>query len=390
MADNNNQFLDSQKLKKSPDSGGAPYLSGPSERYQSKKPRLGRTERRHSRARILRKKLRPYFFLALFLVAVATFASLFSLSQKGRRVLSKVKQSLTAKDPAVTPTPSEKPKAEPDTSITKMAEVKTLEISGGARGRLFSEKAQGSPDENVVDDQQPGEVEAPLLDQSIKMTEASLQAVDEATLFFLDYTEASHDWQRVSELVRNKEAMIPKMKAFYAKKGRRLPELAHIAPASVLHISWKGKDILRCDMDLVDFDRRVAFLVRANDESPWQLDWESFVHYLPRPWESMLKGRPEGEHVLRVVLEASDYYSQPFSDRSQYASWSLSRITEGDSLNGYVERDSKLYHELIDALGEGDMLTGRRVMVGIRFPKNTVSPRQVKITRLVSAYWLEF
>jgi|GEM_PF-2428702 len=249
------------------------------------------------------------------------------------------------------------------------------------QGPITSEE---SPQVNLEVPQATRERDLSALNKVAVIRKTTEEEREDAMALFDAYQEVK-DWRELLRIVRNPRVSRPKMENFYADPGNKSPVIDPDPEISFVTVELGGDDILRCELYTDGYQRRVAFLIRG-DNGSYALDWESFVHYLPLPWEVLLTERPPGMTVARVRAEFGDTYYPPFEDKKKWASIYLGRIVEGGTLFGYMERDSEEFRELVSVIrGSGGVAS---VVVGVQYPKDATSPRQVKIARFISRYWL--
>lgn len=243
----------------------------------------------------------------------------------------------------------------------------SIELSEEVRARLFAPPKEQTPPELIWRDVKPAEIE-------------------EATALFQRYMAAGEDWQKLLPIIRWPETTADAMQRLYQ---RRPPvKLARAEPLGALYVEWRGKKILRCNMAMVSEQARAAFLVREEDSEEYRLDWKSFEHYLPAPWQVFLNDRPAGEQTVRVIITPCDDYSEPFLDRRKFDAFHLGRINETGILFAYVARGSKAHDQLVAAFAGDSPETINTMVLKICYPENALSPRQVEITGMVSPFWL--
>lgn len=432
------------------ESSGSPSLKGPSRSYQSRIQPLDQPERDYSKIALRRKKLlRIATVLLIALCATAAVASLWHLVKKNQPPVFPGEQSWeveakaeeaendsAAKDPkgkeaaiegastskesaAAQPgalglakryggdlhlshgrTEQESLGADEANLMNKQNNARrdeTIQLSSDVLARLFPQedpqnKKRGEGKAAVHGAKTSSIIVENRAIEALMVTKATRSQMRLAAAFFKTYMDLTvgHDWKKATGVIRDPERIIPKMREFYFDQTRRLPELARAEPTSIYRLEWEGLQILRCNVELNSYEERVAFLVLDEGSGQYKLDWESFVHYLPVAWDELLNERPIGETPVRVVVASSIDYDEPFADSRKFAAFSLSRIAEDKSLIGYVGRGAAIHQQLIDALGTTATESDRKLtmVLGIRYPKNAISPRQVEITRVVSPSWL--
>jgi len=266
------------------------------------------------------------------------------------------------------------------------AETEKLEISDELMAKLEASGA-GTSEAGETDEPESDTGSTPSRDMLDDATIRVLTEEEEREVAqtFDAYREIT-DWRHLERIVRDPERVAPMMEVYYGEMGNSLIQLASYPDLrTVMVITNNGQRVIRCEYDTKSYETRVAFLVQGDDDF-WQLDWESFTHFLPIPWEELLRSRPPGVFQIRVQTAQGDLFTTGF-EKNTVSCYKLNRLVEDGSLYGYTklgsELDNELKRRIAKAGGRGSFI------LSVRFPKNLPeSSTQVEILDIISPFWV--
>lgn len=129
-------------------------------------------------------------------------------------------------------------------------------------------------------------------------------------------------------------------------------------------------------------------LIEQTGETEVKVDWETHVCRQPMPWEAYVADRPKaGALDFRVWAVPDQFFSHEFSDGRKWKCFRLSAKGSEEHLFGYALADSDVYREL-NALCQSSAGWRASVVLRLRIPEGSVSPRGAVIERLVAPRWL--
>jgi hypothetical protein len=129
-------------------------------------------------------------------------------------------------------------------------------------------------------------------------------------------------------------------------------------------------------------------LIEQTGEAEVKVDWETHVCRQPMPWETYVAERPEeGALDFRVWAVPDQFFSHEFSDGRKWKCFRLTAKGAEEHLFGYALADSDAYREL-NALCQSSAGWRASVVLRLRIPEGSVSPRGVVIEKIVAPRWL--
>lgn len=129
-------------------------------------------------------------------------------------------------------------------------------------------------------------------------------------------------------------------------------------------------------------------LVEQTGESEVKVDWETHVCFQPMPWASYAAQRPDGEAMdFRIWAVPDQNFSHEFSDSRKWRCFRLTAKGSEDHLFGYVLAGSDACREL-ESVCRNSAGQKASVVLRLRIPEGTVSPRGVVIEKIVAPRWL--
>lgn len=129
-------------------------------------------------------------------------------------------------------------------------------------------------------------------------------------------------------------------------------------------------------------------LIEQTGEAEVKVDWETHVCRQPMPWETYVAERPkEGALDFRVWAVPDQFFNHEFSDGRKWKCFRLTAKGAEEHLFGYALADSDVYREL-NTLCQSSEGWRASVVVRLRIPEGSVSPRGVVIEKIVAPRWL--
>lgn len=119
-----------------------------------------------------------------------------------------------------------------------------------------------------------------------------------------------------------------------------------------------------------------------------KVDWETHVCRQPMPWGSYAMGLPVGEALdFRLWAVPDVHHSHEFSNAGRWSCYRLTAKGSDEHLFGYVLAGSEAAVEL-ERLVRGSPGAKATVMLRLRRPEGSASPRGVVIEKVVAPRWL--
>jgi hypothetical protein len=119
-----------------------------------------------------------------------------------------------------------------------------------------------------------------------------------------------------------------------------------------------------------------------------KVDWETHVCRQPVPWGSFATEKPVGEALdFRLWAVPDAHYSHEFSDAGRWRCYRLTAKGSDEHLFGYVLAGSEGAVEL-EGLVRGSPGAKATVMLRLRRPEGSASPRGAVIEKVVAPRWL--
>ena len=224
--------------------------------------------------------------------------------------------------------------------------------------------------ERVAKDEDATKDAAALVDRVEDVVEAYLRA---------EKIEDVLPWIRHPERVR---PLIEHAWKTEPKRRLRFERMISFQPAN---LSQRPFWVVRAEVEEGEMQN---LLVEQTGESEVKVDWETHVCFQPMPWASYAAQRPVGEALdfrIRAVLD--QHFSHEFSDSRKWRCFRLTAKGAEDHLFGYVLADSDACRELESVCrnSAGQMAS---VVLRLRIPEGSVSPRGVVIEKVVAPRWL--
>lgn len=129
-------------------------------------------------------------------------------------------------------------------------------------------------------------------------------------------------------------------------------------------------------------------LMEQTGESEVKVDWETHVCFQPMPWASYAAERPKGEALdFRLWAVPDQFFSHEFTDSKRWRCFRLTAKGAEEHLFGYVLAGSDACREL-EAVCRSSAGQKASVVLRLRIPEGSVSPRGVVIEKIVAPRWL--
>lgn len=129
-------------------------------------------------------------------------------------------------------------------------------------------------------------------------------------------------------------------------------------------------------------------LVEQTGEAEVKVDWETHVCFQPMPWTRYAAERPKGVALdFRIWAVPDQFFSHEFSDSKRWSCFRLSAKGAEEQLFGYVLTDSDACREL-ESICRKSAGQKASVVLRLRIPEGTVSPRGVVIEKIVAPRWV--
>lgn len=222
-----------------------------------------------------------------------------------------------------------------------------------------------------------------LLAVSIVVAEDNQRQPDEAMVKAAkDYIGAKFTdrWQFVIDGASLKEAM----KGFYKSRIDSPGKLERVVGDELIPL---GDNVFRLNftaegMALLGRVKQAGSVVLRKDRDAWKVDWIATAGYNDPGLKLIRTTKPEGAQTIRVEVELSDYYNYEFTRfMNSFQSYRL-RDTQGESLHGYVDKESDLGKELLKITKDGD-----KHQLTLVYQCGRESGSVGFITKLVSRSW---
>lgn len=195
---------------------------------------------------------------------------------------------------------------------------------------------------------------------------------------------AADTLERILPLVRNPERVRPLIEETWsANPPRRLrfKRLAMFQPALL-----DGKSFWVVRADVVEGPSQ-NLLLEQTGEREVKVDWETYVCYQPMPWDRFAVERPSGRSLEFRVWAAPDrFYSHEFSDAGKWACFRLTAKDSDEHVFGYAQADSEAA-KILRTYCAGSRNGVATVILSVRVPEESASPRGVVIEKIVEPRW---
>jgi hypothetical protein len=129
-------------------------------------------------------------------------------------------------------------------------------------------------------------------------------------------------------------------------------------------------------------------LIEQTGESEVKVDWETHVCRQPMPWDEYFAKRPQGSSLdFRVWAEPDQLFNHEFSDARRWKCFRLTAKGSEEHLFGYALAGSEACQEM-ETLCQSAAGKKASILVRLRIPEGSVSPRGVVIERVVAPRWV--
>jgi hypothetical protein len=219
-----------------------------------------------------------------------------------------------------------------------------------------------------------------------KEDEAEAEALVEAIEDNLTRYIGAESVEDLIPLVRDPERVGRLMEDWYRRHPIRARKFDGLGVFQPLDLEGRLFWLITC---LVKGDKSETILMEQTEDGRVFVDWETQVCYQPMAWNDYVGKRPEGESIdFRVYLQVDwgGFYSHEFSDEER---WRVYRLWTRDSeeyLFGYVPRGSELEARL-NKLCEANRGSPVALLLRLRIPEGSTSPRGVLIEEIISERW---
>lgn len=209
--------------------------------------------------------------------------------------------------------------------------------------------------------------------------------IDKMDALIRDFHNAS-SISTLLPMVRHPERVKPLMEHYYGSRpvlGKRLRSITAFTPLTLKN---------RADFWMVSVkqsdDTESEFIIQINEAGDPLIDWETYVRYQSMDWPDYVKFRPDGISMdFRVNVRPDNFFSNEFSNSSDWACYQLNTPDSDEFLYGYVRADSPLVAEINDVI----LRSGREqaaMILKLHIPQKLESKRGVIIEKLVCDSWL--
>ncbi|MGB6222333.1 hypothetical protein [Haloferula sp.] len=211
---------------------------------------------------------------------------------------------------------------------------------------------------------------------------ALVETVEESLRRFM----ASESIEELLPTVRDPERVEPLMRDWYARHPMPSREFVRLGVFQPLDLEGRTFWLVTCE---VTGGQSETLLVEQKTDGRVLVDWETQVCYQPMSWDEYVKNRPEGDAVdFRLYLQPDrgGFFSHEFRSEED---WSVYRLTAKDAedyLFGYAPKGSEL-EERLNALASRNRGLPVALLLRIRIPEGTTSPRGVVIEEVLSERW---
>jgi hypothetical protein len=131
-----------------------------------------------------------------------------------------------------------------------------------------------------------------------------------------------------------------------------------------------------------------SILLEQTGDTEVKVDWETHVCYQPVPWDRYAKERPTGTTLeFRVFVQRDVFYSHEFSDSGKWRCFRLTARNATQHVFGYAPAGSELAR-VLDACCDAAPSNVATVILKLRVPEQSASPRGVVIEKLVEPRWV--
>jgi hypothetical protein len=195
---------------------------------------------------------------------------------------------------------------------------------------------------------------------------------------------AANTLERILPLVRDPKRVRPLIEETWAARPPRSARFKRLAMFQPALLDGKSFWVVRAD---VEDGPSQNLLLEQTGEREVKVDWETHVCYQPMPWDRFAVERPSGKSMeFRVWAAPDNFYSHEFSDMRK---WSCFRLRAKDSdqhVFGYAEAGSETA-KVLRSYCAGSRNGAATVILSLRVPEESASPRGVVIEKIVEPRW---
>ncbi len=200
----------------------------------------------------------------------------------------------------------------------------------------------------------------------------------------------AESWPEKAQFVRSHDKIISRMESYYAiHPEEAAADYISITSNAPAH-SVPGDIDYPLTEVVVQFENYDLAVFRVEHLPEGDLiEWESSVGFNPVEWGEIVEIGTirEMERIFRVLAAPDDYYNFHY-DRSKYLCVRLQDPSDNTLMAyGYIPRASAEAKELDFMLGSASPEKPRRLMVEIKFDRDSMKTRQVRLVGLVQDGW---
>ena len=187
-------------------------------------------------------------------------------------------------------------------------------------------------------------------------------------------------------VVREPERVKPLMEDWYARHPIASRKFGGLGVFQPLDLEGRLFWLITCE---VTGQKPETILMEQTEDGRVLVDWETQVCYQPISWDEYAEKRPQDEGLdFRVYLQPDlgGFFSHEFSDEESWSVYRLSAMRAEEYLFGYVPKGSELDEKLIE-LSRANRGYPVALLLKLRIPAGTTSPRGVIIDQLLSERW---
>jgi hypothetical protein len=185
--------------------------------------------------------------------------------------------------------------------------------------------------------------------------------------------------------VRHPERVRPMIEEVWAAEPRRPLKFLRMYSFEPATLSTRPFWVVRSE---VEEGEPQNVIVEQTPEGGVKVDWETHVCWQPIPWSRFVSERPVGEALdFRLAVVPDTHYSHEFSDAGRWRCYRLTAKGSEEHVFGYVLAGSEAAVEL-DRLTRSSPGGKATMILRLRRPEGSASPRGVVIEKLVAPRWL--
>lgn len=136
-------------------------------------------------------------------------------------------------------------------------------------------------------------------------------------------------------------------------------------------------------VEVDDFRQQVVAMESTPDGI--KVDWETYTGQGEMSWDDFQAQRPSAPVLMRVAVEADDYFNDDFADATTHACFRLFSHQDTHRFYGYVERGSPVHAQLSKRIRANPRVL---MALRLRYPIGSTNANQVEIAELVADGWL--